>query len=92
MQAASSRCSRNTSNATGIKRPHRRRHVAAADIRRADPIAEAAGLRDAAADVGKREPADQGVVLAAEQEERIGLIGPHVLGIAPQPLAEAPAA
>ena len=33
MQAASSRCSRSTSNADRDQRPHRRRHVALADVR-----------------------------------------------------------
>ena len=53
----------------------------------ADPVTEAPGLRDAAAKVRKRQPADQHLV-AAEQEERVSLIGPLILGVAPQPSPE----
>src|SRR5256885_733614 len=45
-------------------------HQAAAREGLADPVAEAAGLRDAAPDVGQRQAADQCVVGLAEQEER----------------------
>src|SRR4029079_13453593 len=37
---------------------------------------------------GEGEAPDQCIVLGAEQEERIGLIGPHVLGVAAQALAK----
>src|ERR1700722_19705699 len=35
-------------------RTHRRRHVALPDVRKPHPVTEAAGLRDAASDIGQR--------------------------------------
>src|ERR1035437_9778018 len=67
---------------------HRRGHVAFAGERRAGPVADAAGLRDTAADIGKREPADQRIVFAAKDQEGIGEIVAQVLGIALEPPAE----
>src|SRR5690348_13969295 len=66
----------------GQDRLHGRRHVAGAHIGLAHPVADAAGLRDAAPDARQGEAADQHVVLAAEDEERIGLVGAPILSIA----------
>src|SRR6185437_2566935 len=67
---------------------HRRRHVAFAGKRRADPIADAAGLGDAAADIGERQPADQRIVIAAKDQEGISEIAACILGVALEPPAE----
>src|SRR2546429_5177400 len=42
-------------------------------------VAEAAGLRDAAADIGERQPADQRVIALAEEKKRIRRVGALVL-------------
>src|SRR5215469_15072598 len=47
-------------------------HVALAGESFAHPVAETAGLRDAAADIGERAAAEQCVVGGAEDEKRIG--------------------
>src|SRR3954453_7880850 len=54
----------------------------------ADPVAEAAGLCDAAPDIGKRQTADQRIVGLAKEEEGIGRVGALVLGVAAQPPSE----
>src|SRR5262245_46271402 len=54
------------------QRADRCRHVPLPCERRAHPVAEAAGLRAAAPDIGEREAADQHAVVPAEDEERIG--------------------
>src|SRR5438128_2348917 len=59
-------------------------HQPAARERLTDPVAEAPGLRDAAPDIGKRQPADQRVVRFAEQKKCIRTIGALVLRIAAQ--------
>src|SRR5215470_8081912 len=46
----------------GDQRAYRAAHQAAARERLADPVTEAPGLRDAAPDIGKRQPAGQRVV------------------------------
>ena len=51
------------------QRAHRRRHEAVAHIRKPHPIAEAAGLGDAAADIGERQAADERAVGAAEERK-----------------------
>src|SRR5215211_3719944 len=58
-----------------------RRHQAAARVGLADPITEASGLGDAAAHIGERQSAHQRIVGAAEQEERVGLVGAQILGV-----------
>src|SRR6185437_11609757 len=57
-------------------------HVSPPGIALADPISEARGLGDAAADVAQAEPADQRAVVAAEQEEAVALVGAPVRHIA----------
>ena len=74
------------------QRAHCAGHQAAARKRLADPVADAARLRDAATDIGKRQAADERMIVLAEQEERIGLVRALVLGITPQPAAECRAA
>src|SRR5437764_13899927 len=58
-----------------------RSHKALARIWFAGPVAEAPRLRDAAADVGETETADERLVVA-EDKEVVALIGPPILGIA----------
>src|SRR5207253_10288579 len=50
--------------------PERRGHVAAAGMGLADPIADGAGLHDAAADIGERDAADHGAIRLAGDDER----------------------
>src|SRR5207245_4809028 len=69
----------------------RHRHQALARVGFAHPIADAAGLRDAAAYVRQRYAANQHVVSIAENEERVGLVGALVLGVALEAAAERPA-
>ena len=71
---------------------YRRRHVALAGKRLAHPVAEAAGLRDAAPDIGKRQSAEERIVRAAKNQKGIALVGPQILGIAPDPAAKGAAA
>src|SRR3954447_12552857 len=52
---------------------NRRAHIALLGEWRANPIAQAAGLRDAASNVRQRQASDQHVVARAKYEERIGL-------------------
>src|SRR5690348_16314209 len=59
-----------------------RRHVAPARITLADPIAEAAGLGDAAAHVAETDAAHQRIVLEAKHQEAITLVGAPIGGIA----------
>src|SRR3954471_639185 len=70
---------------------NRCRHIALPGEWKPDPIAETAGLRDAAADISKGEAPDQHVVAAAEDEKWIRLIGAQILGIALEPASEGPA-
>ena len=63
-------------------RAHGRGHVAAAHERQAHPVADTGGLRDAAADVGEGQSADQRAIGVADDQKRVALIGPQVLGIA----------
>src|SRR3954471_8915937 len=64
------------------------RHIALAREWKPDPIAETAGLRDAAADISQGDAPDQHVVAVAEDEKRISLIGAQILGIALEPAPE----
>src|SRR5581483_1999668 len=59
-----------------------RRHVAPARVTLADPIAEAAGLGDAAAHVAEANAADQRIVLEAEHQETVALVGAPIGGVA----------
>src|SRR6516162_5101517 len=61
----------------------RRRHVSAARVARADPIAEIAGLGATAPHIGERQAAHQRVVVLAKHEERIGEIAALVFGVTP---------
>ena len=73
------------------QRAHRRRHIALAGERRADPIADAAGLRHAAPDIGERQPADHRVVVVAEDQKRVSQVAALILGIALEPAAKSAA-
>ena len=72
----------------GNNRLYRRGHVAVAYVGQAHPIAEAAGLRYAASDIGERQSANQRVVGVAADQEGVALVGPQILGIPPDPPAE----
>src|SRR5262245_34293241 len=72
----------------GQQGAHRRRHMAAPGVRLAHPISEAPRLRDAAAHVGQSEAAQQHLIAAAENEERIRLIAALVFGVAAQTAPE----
>jgi hypothetical protein len=54
----------------------------------AQALAEAARLRNAAANARQHKSADQYICLRAEQEERIGLVGTLILGVAPHALTK----
>src|SRR5712692_5204366 len=58
----------------------RRGHMALPRMDRPHPVAEAAGLGAATADIGQRQAADEHIVRLAEDEERIGEIAALVLG------------
>src|SRR5437764_14476188 len=58
----------------------RRRHVALACKRLADPVAQARRLRNAAPNIRQAYAADQGLVMA-EDEEIVGLVGAPIFGI-----------
>src|ERR1700730_19408770 len=58
-------------------------------VRSPDPVADGAGLHDAAADVGERYTADHRPIRFAKYDERIGSVGGNVFGIAAQPSPEA---
>ena len=72
-QAASSRCSAKTSKANGNTAAHGIGHVAPPRVRKADPVADRGGLRDAAPDVADGQTAKQHVV-GAENEEGVTLV------------------
>src|SRR6266851_1997512 len=72
----------------GQDRLDRRRHMTAAHEGLAHPIAETAGLGDAAPHARERQPADQHVILLAEDEEGVGLVRAPILGIALETAAE----
>ena len=67
---------------------HRSRHVTLAYIGQADPIADTAGLRDAAADIGERQPAHQRSVRVAHDQKRVTLIASQILGVTLDPPPE----
>src|ERR1700681_4020759 len=58
-------------------------------VRSPDPVADGAGLHEAAADVGERYTADHRPIRFAKYDERIGSVGGDVFGIAAQPSPEA---
>src|SRR5271170_6442002 len=60
------------------------RHPPLAGVRRAHPVAEGAALRHPAPDAAERDPAQEFVVGAVENEERIGLVASHVVVLAPK--------
>src|SRR3981081_3534574 len=64
----------------GQQHAQRRRHVAAMRMRLADPIADGAGLDDAAANIRQRDAADHRAVRFAEYDKRIGPVGGDVFG------------
>jgi hypothetical protein len=70
------------------RRRDRTRHIAAARIGRAHPVAEGRGLGDAAADASDRDAADQRMIALAEDHERVGLVARHFLGLAAKSAAE----
>src|SRR5438270_261240 len=74
------------------QRLHGAAHQPAPRERLADPVSEAARLRDAAPDVGERQPAGERVVALAEEKERIRRVGALILGVAAQAAAERAAA
>jgi len=59
-----------------------RAHIAAPGITLADPIAEAAALGHAAANIAEADAADHRAILPAEQEEAVALVGAPVGHIA----------
>ena len=61
-------------------------HIALANMRPADPIAEGTALTDAAANVGQGDAAQQFVVIAAENEKAVAAILFPILVIARQAL------
>ena len=63
-------------------------HIALANMRPADPIAEGTALTDAAANVGQGDAAQQFVVIAAENEKAVAAILFPILVIARQAPAE----
>src|SRR5215472_7497402 len=63
-------------------RAHGPRHVALADKGQTGPVAETAGLRDAAPDIGKRQAADQGTIAIAGDEKGVALVAAQILGVA----------
>ena len=57
---------------------HRRlAHIALANMRPADPIAEGTALTDAAADIRQGDAAQQFIVIAAENEKAVAAVGSH---------------
>src|SRR5262245_43325673 len=72
----------------GNDRVHGRSHVTLAGISGTHPIAEAASLGAAAADIGKGETTDEGIVALAKNKEGVGEVAALVLGIALDPAAE----
>ena len=69
-------------------RPDGIAHVAAASIRRADPVPYRGGLGDAAPDVADAEATQQRGVRVAEDEEGKALVVPQLALILPQPPSE----
>ena len=67
-------------------------HVALARERLARPVAQTAGLRHAAPNIGKRAAAEQRMVLRAEHEEGIGGIQTRLALVALEPAPERAAA
>src|SRR5580700_148839 len=67
---------------------HPRRHVAATDVRQPHPVAKAAGLGDAAADVRERQTTHQYAVVVANDKECVALVGAQIFRIAPDPPPE----
>ena len=63
-------------------------HVALAGMRLADPIAEAGGLGDAAADIGEADAAQERVVVAAEEQEAVALVAAPIERVAREAAAE----
>src|SRR5689334_19669882 len=70
------------------ERAQRSAHVALPRVRLADPVADAAGLGDAAAQIGKRDAPEQGVVLVAKNQKRVSLVGALILVVALEPAAK----
>src|SRR6476646_669619 len=68
---------------------HRLRHIATPGIRRPHPIAERRRLGDATPDLADGQPAEQHVIVFAEQKQGIGLILLHRLGMTADAAAEA---
>src|SRR5471030_3201419 len=67
---------------------HRGGHIAFAGIWCADPVADGACLRHAAADIGERQAADQRIVVVAKDQKRISKITALVVGITLEAAAE----
>src|SRR5580658_5967573 len=67
---------------------HRRgdgaRHSSLAGVGRAHPVAEGPALRHPAPDAAERDPAQELVVGAVENQERIGLVASHVVVLTPE--------
>src|ERR1700722_8509361 len=63
-------------------------HVAVARMALADPIAEAAGLRDAAPHIADADSAEQRVVARAKEQEAVALIGAPIDRVARKPPPE----
>src|SRR5437870_1573476 len=70
------------------QRAHRGGHEASVRVGGAHPVAKTAGLCAAAADVGERQTAEQDLVAAVHDKERIRQIPALILGVALDPSAE----
>ena len=75
-------CAAATWEAVRDQRAHCGGHIAFAREALADPVADAACLCDAAANIGERQAPHHRVIFISEDQERIGQVAALVLGVA----------